>query len=289
MADIAETGNGTFAYARRGELVDWALSSDPGTQREHNEDFAGAFVPPGLESTWERGPLFIVADGMGGHAAGEVASKVAVERVLNSWVSRPPSAPSQMLRTAVRDANIAVLDTAITGNLQGMGTTIVAAALAGHEAIIAHVGDSRAYLVHGDECTQITADHSRVAEMVRMRMITPEQAAVHPSRSMLTRNLGGEMTVQVDLDTVTLAEQDALVLCTDGLWDLVSRPELAEHIGLLREGKATAANEVCALLVDLALKRGATDNVTCLVARVMTDRPIPGAGAKRSLFRRGRS
>ena len=125
-------------------------------------------------------------------------------------------------------ANVAVYDAATEPGRRGMGTTIVAATLAGHEAIVGHVGDSRAYLVHGDDCVQLTADHSRVGEMVRMRMITPEEAAKHPARSQLTRSLGAEAGVQVDLTRQAVEAGDSLVLCTDGLWDLVSRLEMAE-------------------------------------------------------------
>ncbi len=104
---------------------------------------------------------------------------------------------------------------------QGMGTTLLGLVLAGTEAMVAHVGDSRAYLARGETCTQLTNDHSRVGEMLRMRMITAEQAANHPARSQLTRSLGGDPFVQVDLVRQAVVRHDTLVLCTDGLWDVV--------------------------------------------------------------------
>ena len=270
------SGNGRFdANASTGTFA-WAVRSDPGQVREHNEDFAGAW-----HDGEDRGPIFVVADGLGGHAAGEVASRLAVDAALNDWTSGSPSAPQAAIRNAVRKANVAVFDAALEHNKRGMGTTIVAATLAGREAVVAHVGDSRAYLVHEDRCTQLTADHSRVAEMVRMKLITPEQAANHPARSMLTRSLGGEPMVQVDVNRHPVEHGDVLVLCSDGLWDLVSRNELTEAARL---GPREAADHV----VELALKRGAPDNVTVLLVSVTSQEPVPAASGRRSLFGRRR-
>lgn len=268
------SGNGRFRAEGESHLLAWALRSDPGKVREHNEDFAGA-----VTDLDDRGPLFVVADGLGGHAAGEVASRVAVDAALEDWCKGSASSPAAAARSAVRAANVAVFDAAIDHHRRGMGTTIVAATFAGREAVVAHVGDSRAYLVHDDRCTQLTTDHSRVAEMVRMKLLTPEQAAVHPSRSMLTRSLGAEPAVQVDLITQPVAAGARLVLCSDGVWDLVSRAELVD---------ATDASPAAAAerIVDLALERGAPDNATVLVVSVATAEPIPAAAGRRSLFGR---
>jgi PPM family protein phosphatase len=168
-----------------------------------------------------------------------------------------------------------------------MGTTLTALTLSGREALIAHVGDSRAYRVHGGQCTQLTSDHSRAAEMVRMKLITPEQAANHPNRSMLTRSLGGEPAVQIDLIRQPIEDKDVLVLCSDGLWDLVSRAEIAEVCGAIGSSTFPTPNEAAPHLIDLALKRGAPDNVTVLLVRVTSALPFPPALAKRSFFRRG--
>jgi len=280
-----EPGNGPLAEHGVLAKLSWALRSDTGRVRDSNEDFAGAFTLTTPEDSWDRGPLFVVADGMGGHAAGEVASRVAVEAALDAWSGGSPGAPPQAIRAAVRRANVAVYDAATTPGQSGMGTTIVAATLAGHEAIIGHVGDSRAYLVHGEDCVQLTADHSRVGEMVRMRMLTPEEAAVHPARSQLTRSLGADAGIQIDLTRQPVGDGDSLVLCTDGLWDLVSRPEMAE---VVHGGRgAVASPELVDSLVELALKRGAPDNVTAVVVTVTSTLPITAASGRR-LFRRGR-
>jgi protein phosphatase len=281
-------GNGSLAAHSVLAKFQWAFRSESGAVRDHNEDFAGVFAPTTPDDSWDRGPLFVVADGLGGHAAGEVASRVAVERVLASWSRRRAQPPNQALRNAVRDANVGVFDASLERGNRGMGTTIVAATLAGSNAVIANVGDSRAYLARDGRCTQLTTDHSRVAEMVRMKLITPEQAATHPSRSQLTRSLGGEPAVQVELCQTQIARDDVLLLCSDGLWDVVSRTEIAEHAAALGSAVQTA-DEMVDNLLELAMKRGAPDNVTCLVIRLTSDRPIPAASTKRSLFRRGSS
>lgn len=286
-ADLAEDG-GNGVIAAHGVLakLTWALRSEPGDVRPHNEDYTGAFAPTTPDDAWDRGPLVIVADGLGGHAAGEVASRVAVDAAIADWTRGSAQAARQALRNAVRTANVAVYDAALERGRQGMGTTMTALTLAGHSALIANVGDSRTYRVRGRDCEQLTADHSKVAEMLRMRLISPEQAANHPARSMLTRSLGADPAVQVDIVETDVARDDVFVLCSDGLWDAVSRGELATIVSGMVGDRAIVAVEAATALVDLALKRDAPDNVTAAVVHVTSDRPIPAAAGRRSLFRR---
>lgn len=284
----ATEGNGVLLLAGEAEKLAWALRSDPGQVRPHNEDFAAAFVPEGRDQGWDRGPLFVVADGLGGHAAGEVASRLAVEATLASWRQGAPGAPNQALRAAARAANVAVYDAALERGRRGMGTTLTALTLAGREAHVAHVGDSRAYLVRRGQCHQLTADHSRVGELLRMRLITPEQAATHPARSMLTRSLGAEGMVQIDLVRQVLEPGDGFVLCSDGLWDSVARAEIAEAVGAIGTDAVASVAEAAHALVELALERKAPDNITAAVVCVTSDEPIPAASGRRSLFRRAR-
>lgn len=281
-------GNGILAAHSVLGKLSWALRSETGDVRSSNEDFSDAFVPTAPDDAWDRGPLFVVADGMGGHAAGEVASRVAVEAALESWASGSASAPQQGVRSAIRSANIAVYDAALAPGRRGMGTTIVALTVAGREAVIGHVGDSRAYLVRDAECTQLTADHSRVGEMVRMKLLTPEEAAKHPSRSQLTRSLGSDIGVQVDLTRQPVEQADTIVLCTDGLWDVVSRAEMADAVTLVAGQQTPPPTAAVDQLVELALKRGASDNVTALTVTVTSTLPIPAAAGRR-FFRRGRT
>lgn len=254
---------GTSSAGAESPGVEWALRSHPGRVRQENEDFVGAYSPQDWE---ELGAVFVVADGMGGHAAGEVASRIAVETVLQTWVSGSVSRPGPALRSASRAANTAVFAASMDRECRGMGTTLVSLALIGGEAFVTSVGDSRAYHVHQGTCSQITTDHSRVGEMLRMRLITPEQAAHHPARSQLTRSLGGEPAVQVDLVQASLAIGDTFVLCSDGLWDLVSRRDIADAV------KASPA-EAAEYLIGAALDRGAPDNVTVVVVRITEGHP----------------
>ena len=285
----AATGNGPRAgHGVLGKLS-WALRSETGPVRSDNEDFADAFVPTAPDDAWDRGPLFVVADGMGGHAAGDVASRLAVEAALETWTGGNAAAPQQGVRAAIRHANTAVYDASLAPGHRGMGTTVVALTLAGHEAVIGHVGDSRAYLVRAAECTQLTADHSRVGEMVRMKLLTPEEAAAHPARSQLTRSLGTDIGVQVDLTRQPVQRADTIVLCTDGLWDVVSRAEMADAVMLVAGEDRPPPNAAVDRLVELALKRGASDNVTALTVTVTSALPIPAPTRERRLFRRGRS
>ncbi len=169
-----------------------------------------------------------------------------------------------------------------------MGTTLLGLALGGNEAVVAHVGDSRAYLARGESCTQLTNDHSRVGEMLRMRMISPEQAANHPARSQLTRSLGADPFVQVDVVRQVIRRHDTLVLCSDGLWDVVSRPEIAEIGEQLAAGTVPTSLEAADRLVRLAIERGSTDNVSAVLVHLTSDQPIPPAAGRRFRLRRSR-
>src|SRR5262249_68259 len=220
------SGNGTLRSGAVLAKLSWGLRSDPGPMRDHNEDFAGVYAPTIPDDAWDRGPLFVVADGLGGHAAGEVASRTAVETVLGSWRSGSPGDPVHSIRRPTGAANTPVFAQSLPAGRSGMATTLTALTFAGRDAVIAHVGDSRAYLVRGDTCRQLTTDHSRVGEMLRMKLISPEQAANHPARSQLTRTIGNEMIVQVDIVRDSIAAGDTFVLCSDGLWGEVAAQEI---------------------------------------------------------------
>lgn len=276
LAKTAAGVEGRLAGEGATELVDWAFISDIGTSRDNNEDYAGALVPASGD------PLFVVCDGMGGHAAGEVASRLGVETMLAQWTAGSGAA-HQRLRSAVRTANVAVFDASHEVGRRGMGSTLTALAVSGKEVAISHVGDSRAYLVRQGQAAQLTADHSRVGEMLRMRLITAEQAARHPARSMLTRSLGTDPTVQPDLSRHPAEVGDAYVLCSDGLWDSVGRAEIAGIVSGDAEDGQPAAAQATAALIELALKRDAPDNVTVVVIRLLGLRNPP---AGRRLFRR---
>jgi serine/threonine protein phosphatase PrpC len=231
-----------------------------------------------------RGPIFAVADGLGGHAAGEIASRVAVEATVSTWTSSSLSNPTKALQSAARAANAAVVNESLRAGQAGMGTTLTALTLTPTEVVIAHVGDSRAYRVRADSCVQLTADHSRVGEMLRMKLITVEQAARHPARSQLTRSLGAGPLIQIDLVRERLAIGDTFILCTDGLWDEVSNAELAGLVAAFRDEHSQ--RETARRLVGIAIERGSADNVTAVVVKVTSALPAAPSTDKWSLFRK---
>lgn len=259
----------------------FAVRSDVGHVREGNEDSAYAGVR-----------LLAVADGMGGHAAGEVASSTVISRLaeLDEYIE-PPDLLGE-LSDAVRDANRRLRDMAIENNaLDGMGTTVTAMLSSGVHLGLLHVGDSRAYLLRDGVLSQITHDHTLVQDLVDQGRITPEQANTHPQRSLLMRALDGR-EVEPDLSIRQAVAGDRYLLCTDGLSGVVSEETILE--ALLLEAPQDAVDR----LVELALKGGGPDNITVVVADVLDDdqdddaplvagaaaekRVVPGAAAARS-------
>jgi len=242
--------------------------SDVGLLRSGNEDAMYA------------GPrLLAVADGMGGHAAGEVASRVAIEAVAPLDDDLPGSDLISSLRDAVETANDYIRDMVAADNaLEGMGTTLTALLSAGQRLGLVHVGDSRAYLLRDGVLHQITHDHTLVQNLVDEGRITPEEANTHPQRSWITRALDGRSTIELDLSVREALAGDRYLLCSDGLTGVVSEDTIAEA---LRE--SSDPQEACDRLVELALRGGGPDNVTCIVAdvveQVLDGSPIVGGSA----------
>ncbi len=201
--------------------------------------------------------LYAVCDGMGGARAGEVASEVAC-RVLTDM---PSNAGDEELREAITRANQLIRERSLADpTLAGMGTTLTAASGTHGRLTIAQVGDSRAYLLHAGELRQVTEDHSLVAELIRRGQLTPEQAAVHPHRSIITRALGTEETVRPDIIELSLDAGDRVMLCSDGLSGMVPEDELELILGAGEDPQAVADE-----LVEAALRHGGEDNVTVVV------------------------
>ncbi len=204
--------------------------------------------------------LFAVADGMGGHRGGEVASRTAIEAL------RAAVAAGRPVQDAIERANDAVIERARGDNdLQGMGTTMTAlVAAGGHRLLIGHVGDSRAYLVHAGAMRRVTDDHSLVEELVRDGRLTPEQAESHPQRAIVTRALGVDADVDVDLYTIEVVPGDRVVLCSDGLTTMVRERDV-ERIARGEPDPQRAAE----LLVDAANSAGGEDNTSVVVIDVL--------------------
>jgi protein phosphatase len=231
--------------------VETICRSDTGLQRRENEDSAFAAAP-----------LFVVADGMGGAQAGEVASRLAVEefqRELN-----PEGSPEERLAERVRTANREIYDRSRTETgREGMGTTLTAAYLDDAQLAIAHVGDSRAYLFRDGELTRLTQDHSLVDELVRRGKLTEAQAAEHPQRSIITRALGPEPEVEVDTFTYPVKAGDVLLLCSDGLTSMITEDAVSSILAAADtlDGAANA-------LIEQANEAGGRDNITVVLFRL---------------------
>jgi len=250
--------------------IDVGGLTDKGLVRQNNED--AYKIEPGLD-------LFVLSDGMGGMAHGEMASAMAVETIVAHCQEAQNNRTTPMflepktdlcertnrLASAVALANRKVFEKASSNEeLRGMGATIVAAWLSEQRVSLVHVGDSRAYLLRGGSLEQLTADHSLVAEHVRRGIMTPQEAETSQLQSVLVKALGLEGDVEADADEQMLLEGDTLLLCSDGLTRMVTDPEIASTL-LTVEPAAAAASK----LVELANDYGGEDNVTAIVVRVM--------------------
>ena len=231
----------------------WGARSDVGCVRSHNED-----------SYLVQSPLFAVCDGMGGHAAGEVASAIAVETISKT---APRAADPALLGAAVEAANAAVIEAAVNGlGKPGMGCTATVAYVENSTVAIAHVGDSRAYLLHDGSLIRVTHDHSYVEELVDAGEITADEARVHPNRSVITRALGSDPLMYADHFQLNIEEGDRLILCSDGLSSMIPDGEI-ENIAT-----QSSTAQICTdNLVDAALAAGGSDNVTVVVVDVVND------------------
>jgi serine/threonine protein phosphatase PrpC len=240
----------------------------PGQVRDHNEDFAQIEIP-GDRARELKGALYLVADGMGGYQAGEVASQRAAETVIAEYYADAQNLDiTASLKQAMQKANSLVHDLAQANpQLSGMGTTMVAAVVRGAEVHVANVGDSRAYLLRGGQITQITVDHSFVQEQIDAGILTPEAARTHPQRNVITRALGHNPEVEVDAFKGELAPGDTLLLCSDGLSGPLRDEEMAATLGRYPPQQAVVR------LVEAANARGGPDNISALVLRASTPDP----------------
>ena len=268
--------------------VDVAALSDQGKVRKNNEDhFLVSRVERSLETVatnlpkgavpqkfTEVGYGMLVADGMGGHRAGEIASRLAISTFVNlvlqtpEWIMRggQPEAEQVMERMAerYRIVDAAVRETAQSDPaLRGMGTTMTLACSLGPMLVLAHVGDSRVYLFRAGQCHQLTRDHTMAQGLVDLGILKPGQAGWHYFKHSLTRAIGvGENLGEAEVQQLTLADEDQILLCSDGLTDMVGQPMIAAIVG-----DSKTSEEACQRLVDAALDNGGKDNVTVVLAR----------------------
>ena len=245
--------------------------TDVGKKRDHNED--SFLIDEDLK-------LFVVADGMGGHAGGGTASRIAVETIdrelrqarttqgsaLDARTALQDSPIPEAIRAAVERACIAIYSKAQEDpRLAGMGTTVISLLLKEDQAFFAHVGDSRAYLYRGGELTRLTDDHSWVHEQVTAGILTEEEAKTHPLKNVVTRALGGGPSVSPDLREMEFQKGDAFLFCSDGLTTMLSDEEIRDDIAANGD---RPAEELCQSLVDLANDKGGVDNITVVFVRI---------------------
>lgn len=245
-------------------------ASDPGQQRANNEDSFIVLQPPGLPAGLDA--ILVVADGMGGHQAGEVASQIIIDEFTRSFASPADRTQPvdlnrdwrQDLERTILTANDDVREQAaqVPEHL-GMGSTVVAIAIAGDRMYLGNVGDSRAYLVSDSRTYQISHDHSWVAEQVRAGVLAENEARHHPRKNVLTRAVGAVADLQVDVSAFEISVGDYVILCTDGLTNVIDDEELVCAVG--SHPPAEAAHK----LIELANQRGAPDNVTVVIALVV--------------------
>lgn len=247
-------------------LYEVQIRTHTGSVREINEDHVSTVLDwrlrLGLDDAdlARRGHLFVVADGMGGHAAGEVASQIAVETLFQTYYTGAALPPDQALGAALAAANESVMHEAAADiRRAGMGTTLVAGLLYGRDLLVANVGDSRAYLFRDDQLTQVSQDHSWVAERVAAGMLKPDEAARHPYRNVVTHSLGPDRDPTPDFFHLTVEPGDQLLLCTDGLSNVLTAAEMTAVLS------AYPADQAADLLLATTLERGAPDNVTLAI------------------------
>jgi protein phosphatase len=266
------TGNGTDLFKLK-KSQDICLSAegftDCGIVRKNNED---SFVIIG-ESTGDdtdTSPMLCaVADGMGGKDCGEVASSIAVDILQNEFYqlknqTGDPLVWKEWLQKTILKAQQAISKKSKDLKIKGtIGTTLVAAVIAGEKAVVANVGDSRAYLLRNDDLQQITKDHSLVSLLVEKELIEPSEIYTHPRRNEIMRFLGQSAELEVDIFETDLVEGDILMFCTDGLWEMVRDPKMKD---ILKGG--SSLSETCAKLIDAANNAGGKDNITVVIVKV---------------------
>ncbi len=239
--------------------IDFFHLTDAGCVREENEDSIGSWP-------YEDGLLFAVADGLGGHNAGQMASALAIETLAREMEHAPSKLSLQnRLRRAVQTANLEIYQKGMTvPELRRMGTTLTASIVAGSTLIAAHVGDCRLYLLRDGNFTQLTKDHTFVWEQVYYGILSPEEARTHPKRHVLNRCLGHDLIISIDTLTLDIRAGDVLVQCSDGVHGALPEPQIAEVI-LKRRPEAA-----CRAIIKRSKEAGGEDNMSMQVASIVS-------------------
>ncbi|MEA3279493.1 MAG: Stp1/IreP family PP2C-type Ser/Thr phosphatase [Thermodesulfobacteriota bacterium] len=242
-----------------------AAATDPGLQRTNNQDYHAYYSPDDV-SAYKKGVLLILADGMGGHSGGEIASKTAVDVLMKEYYKDNGHSIRKSLEQAFLKANKEVLAKGQDDiRLKGMGSTLTAVVVKNDKMLYAHVGDSRGYIIHDNKISQFTEDHSYVASLVKVGVISEEEALTHPERNIITRGIGIKKDLKIDMPETYIKTKKGqyILLCCDGLWGVVPNDEILSAIYRHKH-----PNIICDKLVEEANKSGGPDNITVLVARI---------------------
>ena len=243
--------------------ISWGGRSDTGRARENNDDKFDFFLPDDPSTLRIKGRLWAVADGMGGHNAGQIASEAALKTIVRTYYSRPGDDVAEGLRAALTEANALIHQAAQQfPDRGGMGTTATVAVVRGDVLTIGQVGDSRAYLLREGQFRQITIDHSWVEEQVRRGGLTREQAEASPYRNVITRSIGMGDGMEPEIFTETLQTGDLVLLCSDGLSGFLEASEIQRHL------QRPSPSEAALALIDAANDAGGRDNITAVVLAV---------------------
>jgi serine/threonine protein phosphatase PrpC len=246
--------------------VEFAQLSDFGKSRDHNEDYLGHAVPDGEEGARTHGWLFALADGVGGHDHGEVASQAAVEHLISGFRSAPKNELlGALLTRLIKEANLYVYEKGKRASVGGsnMATTIVACALRYDRAAIAHAGDSRCYLIRDGCATLLTRDHTVANEQMKLGILSAKELAASPNRHVLVRSLGNDLFVNVDLAEPQVLPGDVIVMCSDGLHNSVEGSEIATVTS-----RGADLNGAARRLIELANDRDGNDNISVSIIRI---------------------
>jgi protein phosphatase len=233
-----------------------------GRVRQDNQD-AVRLCDPNDDFTESAGHLYGIADGMGGYVHGGVASALALQTFFETFYSANGATPLQKFRVGIQNANLSVYQTAQRMAAGKMGTTLTVVNIIGKKIYIGHVGDSRAYLIRGSKAACLTNDHTRVAELVRMKMLSPEKLRTHIQRSILEKCLGVNLFIQPDISQVSAQNDDTIVLCTDGVWSVIEDEEFAQMSE--ESGNVEILSQ---RLLESAMERDSDDNLSVVALRL---------------------
>ena len=239
-----------------------SVLSDIGASRANNEDALYASLDKSL-------PLYIVADGMGGHNAGDIASNMAIEIIkdefiLNKEKLKSPRKIEKAIKTSFEKANKLIYQKSLHElDLEGMGTTVVLGYYFDNSFYIGHVGDSRAYILEDDSISQITEDHTLVNELIKKGSITKSQALHHPQRNYITRALGTSRDIEIDINIADFSSKETMLLCSDGLYNMIEEDTIVENLN-----RASSLDEGVSSLVKIANENGGKDNITIIAIKL---------------------